>query len=44
MLVNKLQKAMKEYKNFKKTGDSRYLYQDELDKNCFQHDMANGDF
>ena len=29
---------------FKETGDSRYIYQNELDKACFQHDMANGDF
>ena len=25
---------------FKETGDSRYIYQNELDKTCFQHDMA----
>ena len=24
----------------KETGDSRYIYQNELDKACFQHDMA----
>ena len=29
---------------FKETGDSRYIYQNELDKACFQHDMAYGDF
>ena len=29
---------------FKETGDSRYIYRNELDKACFQHDMANGDF
>ena len=29
---------------FKKTGDLRYIYQNELDKACFQHDMANVDF
>ena len=29
---------------FKKTGDSRYIYKNELDKACFQHDMAYGDF
>ena len=23
---------------FKETGDSRYIYQNELDKSCFQHD------
>ena len=31
-------------KKFKETGDSRYIYQNELDKACFQHDMAHGDF
>ena len=29
---------------FKETGDSRYIYQNKLDKACFQHDMAYGDF
>ena len=29
---------------FKETGDSRYIYQNELDKACFQHDIAYGDF
>ena len=29
---------------FKETGDSRYLYQNELDEACFQHDMAYRDF
>ena len=29
---------------FKETGDSRYIYQDELNKAYFQHDMAYGDF
>ena len=28
----------------KETEDSRYIYQNELDKACFQHDMAYGDF
>ena len=27
-----------------KTGDSRYIYQNELDKACFERDMAYGDF
>ena len=30
-------------KEFKETGDSRYIYQNELHKACFQHDMAYGD-
>ena len=29
---------------FKQAGDSRYIYINELDKACFQHDMAYGDF
>ena len=29
---------------FKKTGDTSYIYKNELDKNCFQHVMAYGDF
>ena len=29
---------------FKQTGDSRYIYRNELDKACFQRDMAHGDF
>ena len=31
-------------KKFKETGDSRYIYQNELDTACFQYDMAYGDF
>ena len=30
--------------NFKGTGDTRYIYKNELDKACFQHDMAYGCF
>ena len=29
---------------FKETRDSRYIYRNELNKSCFQHDMASGDF
>ena len=29
---------------FKKTGDFRYIYKNELDKACFQRDMAYEDF
>ena len=28
---------------FKETGDTIYIYKNELDKGCFQHDMAWGD-
>ena len=29
---------------FKETGDTDYIYENELDKACFQHYMAYGDF
>ena len=29
---------------FKETGDTSYIYINELDKACFQHDVAYGDF
>ena len=29
---------------FKETGDTSYIYKNELDKACFQHHMACGDF
>ena len=28
----------------KETGDTNYIYKNELDKSCFQHDMAYVDF
>ena len=28
----------------KETGDSKYIYQNEIDEACFQHDMAYKDF
>ena len=28
----------------KETGDTSYIYKNERDKACFQHDMAYGDF
>ena len=31
-------------KKFKETLDSRHIYRDGLDKACFQHDIAYGDF
>ena len=39
-------KTKKEYKNYKKktTGDWTYIYQNKLDKACFQHDTAYGNF
>ena len=29
---------------FKETEDTSYIYKNELEKACFQHDMAYGDF
>ena len=43
------EKCVKNTKNkeriqkFKETGDTSYIYKNELDKACFQHDMAYGD-
>ena len=37
-------KKQRKNKKIKETGDSRYIYQNELDKACFQHGMAYGDF
>ena len=37
-------KNKKRITKLKGTGDSRYIYQNELDKACFQHYMAYGDF
>ena len=36
-------KIKEKIKKFKGTGDSRYIYQNKLDKACFQHAMAYGD-
>ena len=38
------QKIRKGYKNLKKTGDSPYIYRNQLDKACFQNDLAYGAF
>ena len=37
-------KSKERIQKFKETGDTIYIYKNELDKACFQHDMANGDF
>ena len=42
--MDHLIKAKKEFKTLKETGDLRYIYRNELDKACFQHDMAYGNF
>ena len=37
-------KNKKRIQKFKETGDKSYIHKNELDKACFQHDMAYGDF
>ena len=37
-------KNQERIQKFKITGDTSYIYKNELDKSCFQHDMAYGDF
>ena len=37
-------KNIERISRFKETGDSRYTYQNELDKTCFQRDLAYGSF
>ena len=37
-------KNKKRIQKLKETGDSHYIYKKKLDKACFQHDMAYGDF
>ena len=37
-------KKKERIQKFKETGDATYIYKNELDKACFQHDMAYGDF
>ena len=44
MLVDHLLKTKKGFQKFKETGNTNYIYKNELDKACFQHDMAYGDF
>ena len=39
-----LTKIKERIQKFKETGDSRYISQNELDRACFQHDMAYADF
>ena len=39
-----LTKDKEKFKTFKETGDSRYNYQNKLDKACFRHELAYRDF
>ena len=38
-----LTRHKKRIKEFKRTGDTRYIYRNELDKACYQHDSAYAD-
>ena len=42
--MDHLQESKKITLKFKEIGDLRYIYQNELHKVCFQHDVAYGDF
>ena len=42
--MDPLLKTKKKIQKFKQTGDTNYIYKNELDKACFQHDIAYGDF
>ena len=44
MLAGHLQKNRERIQKFKETRDSICIYRNELDKACFQHNMAYGDF
>ena len=37
-------KNEKRIQKFKETGDTDYIYKNKLDKACFQHDIAYGNF
>ena len=37
-------KIIERTKKFKETGDSRYIYQNQLDRGCCQHDMVYRNF
>ena len=37
-------KNKKRIQKFRETGDTSYIYKNEIDNACFQHDMAYGDF
>ena len=39
-----LLKNKERIKKFKETGDTKYVYRNELGKACSQHDMTYGDF
>ena len=44
MLVLHLLKNKERIQKCKETGDTSYIYKNELDKTFFQHDVSYGDF
>ena len=44
VLAKYLLKIKKKTQVFKETGDSKYIYRNELDTACFQHNIVCGDF
>ena len=44
VLEDYLLKTKKEFNKSKETGDTKSVYRNELDKACFQYDMAYQDF
>ena len=42
--MNHLVKNKERIQEFKETGDLRYIYRNDIDKACFQHDLAYRDF
>ena len=42
--MDHLLKIKEEFKNLKKQGVTSCIYKNELNKACFQHDIAYGDF
>ena len=42
--MDHLKKNKERIQKFKNTGDSQHIYQNELEKAYFQHDMAYGNF
>ena len=44
MPVDHFSKNKERIQKFEEAGDTSYIYKNELDKACFQHDMTYGDF
>ena len=44
VLLGHLQRKKERMQKFKETGNLRYIYQNELEKACFQYDIAYEDF